>query len=122
MSARVISLLALWTLCEASGQIMFKRGVDALDAGGAHFGFKAFGRALRSPAIWGGILVHGIEFAVWIEILGLLPLTVAFPLESVSYVVVLMATRVFLREVIPTRRWIGVGLICAGIAVLGVTS
>lgn len=122
MSLEVLLLLSTWTLCEVLGQILFKRGVDDLDAGEAHFGLKTFRAALRSPAIWGGVLIHGVEFGVWIEILGRLPLSVAFPLESVSYVTVLVATRLFLREVVPVRRWIGVGLICAGITVIGVTS
>lgn len=122
MNLEVLQLLALWASCEATGQILFKRGVDALDAGEAHFGLRTFRRALRSPAIWGGVLVHGIEFVVWIEILGRLPLSIAFPLESVSYITVLVATRVVLRELVPARRWIGIGLICTGIAVLGVTS
>ncbi len=122
MSLTIVLLLALWAACEAAGQVMFKRGVDALVPGEAHFGFKTLSRALRSPTIWGGILVHVIEFGVWIEILGRLPLSIAFPLESVSFVVVLLATRVVLREVVPIRRWIGVGLICAGIVVLGVAA
>ena len=122
MSPEIFLLLALWTLCEAAGQIMFKRGVDVLEAGEAHFGLRTLRRALCSLTIWGGILVHVVEFGVWIEILGRLPLSIAFPLESVSYVVVLLATRVFLREVVPIRRWLGVGLICAGIVVLGVAS
>ena len=122
MSAEVFLLLALWTVCEAAGQVLFKRGVNALDAGDAHFGLKSLWGSLRSPAILGGVVIHGIEFGVWIEILGRLPLSIAFPLESVSYVTVLVATRVFLREVVPARRWTGVGLICAGIAVLGATS
>jgi drug/metabolite transporter (DMT)-like permease len=115
-------LLALWTSCEAAGQIMFKRGVDVLDVGEAHFGFKTLRWALRSPTIWGGVLLHVVEFGVWLEILGRLPLSIAFPLESVSYVVVLLATRTFLREIISVRRWLGVGLICAGIVVLGAIS
>lgn len=122
MTLQVFLLLALWTSCEAAGQIMFKRGVDVIGAGEAHFGFKTFRRALCSPTIWGGILVHMIEFGVWIEILGRLPLSIAFPLESVSYVVVLLATRVYLREFVPFRRWLGVALICAGIVVLGVVA
>ena len=122
MSPEVLVLLALWTSCETAGQIMFKRGVDVLDAREAHFGFRTLRRALCSPTIWGGVLVHVAEFGVWIEILGRLPLSIAFPLESVSYVVLLLATRVFLREVVPMRRWLGVGLICTGIVVLGVTS
>jgi multidrug transporter EmrE-like cation transporter len=101
---------------------MFKRGVDAVSAGEAHFGMRSLGLALRSPTVWGGILVHVVEFGVWIEILGRLPLSVAFPLESVSYVVVVVATRVLLGELVPARRWLGVGLICAGILALGASS
>jgi len=122
MNPHVALLLALWTICEATGQILFKHGIDAIDAGEAHFGMKTLRASLQSPAIWGGILVHAIEFALWIEILGHLPLSVAFPLESISYVTVLAATRLWLGEVVPTRRWIGVGLICAGIVILGAAS
>ena len=122
MNLELFLLLALWASCEAAGQIMFKRGVNVLEAGEAHFGFKTLRRALGSLTIWGGVLVHAVEFGVWIEILGRLPLSTAFPLESVSYVVVLDATRAFLSEIVPVRRWLGVGLICAGIVVLGVTS
>lgn len=122
MSAYVFFLLALWTSCEVVGQVLFKRGIDAIDAGEAQFGARTLRLALRSPAIWGGVLVHGVEFAVWIEILGHLPLSVAFPLESVSYVTVLLATRLYLKEAVPPRRWMGVALICAGIAVLGATA
>ncbi len=122
MSVEVVVLLALWTACEAAGQILFKQGVDALDAGEAHFGAASVYRSLRSPAILAGIAVHALEFGIWIEILGRLPLSIAFPLESISYVTVLVASRVLLREVIPPRRWLGVGFICAGIAVLGISS
>ena len=47
-----VLLLALWTLCEVAGQILFKRGVDAIDVGEGHFGVKSFIQALRSRPIW----------------------------------------------------------------------
>lgn len=119
MTPGLVLLLALWTACEAGGQVLFKHGMDALDTHEAQFGLRTLALALRSVPIWAGVLVHVFEFGLWIEILGRLPLSVAFPLESISYVSVLLATRVFLREAVPPRRWLGVGLICAGIAVLG---
>lgn len=112
----------MWTSCEVIGQVLFKRGIDSIDAGEAQFGPRTLRLALGSPAIWGGVLIHVVEFAVWIEILGHLPLSVAFPLESISFVTVLVATRVVLREAVPPRRWLGVGCICAGIVVLGMAS
>lgn len=119
MSVEIVLLLALWTACEAFGQVLFKRGMDSIDAGETRFGANTLGRALRSPSIWGGIAVHVIEFAIWIEILGRLPLSIAFPLEGISYVTVLVASRLLLRERVPARRWAGIALICAGIVVLG---
>lgn len=119
MNAEIAGLLALWSLCEVVGQVLFKLGVDGLGSDDVHFGVDSLARAVRSPAIWGGIALHVVEFFLWLEILGRLPLSIAFPLESISYVIVLLATRIFLREAISIRRWAGVGLICAGIAVLG---
>lgn len=115
-------LLALWTVTEVIGQILFKRGIDAVDTGEAQFGIATLRRVLGSATIWWGVAIHVVEFVVWILILGQLPLSIAFPLESISFVTVLLATRVVLREAIPARRWIGVGLICAGIVVLGASA
>ncbi len=123
MTVELILLLLLWTLCEALGQLLFKHGMDRLEEEGDEgFSLAILGRALRSPVIWAGIVVHAAEFAVWLEILGQTPLSVAFPLESISYVTVVGASRLILREAVPPRRWAGIGLIVAGIVVLGLSS
>ncbi len=119
MTVQIFALLCLWTACEGAGQILFKRGIDKLAPVREGEGLALLRGARASPEIWAGMGVHVVEFLLWIEILGRLPLSIAFPLESVSFVVVLAASRVFLREPVPRRRWLGVGLICAGIAVLG---
>ena len=122
MSAELFLLLGLWTVCEALGQLLFKHGMDRLEEGEEGFSARILGRALCSPVIWAGIVVHAAEFALWLEILGQAPLSIAFPLESVSYVAVVGASRLILREQVPPRRWAGIGLIIAGIAVLGLAS
>ncbi len=122
MTPELVLLLALWTASEVIGQVLFKRGIDAIDAGEAQFGFGTLRRALSSSTIWWGVAIHVVEFLVWIRILGQLPLSIAFPLESISYITVLLATRVYLKEAVPPRRWVGIGLICAGIAVLGASA
>ena len=122
MTVELVLLLGLWTVCEALGQLLFKHGLDRLEEGDEGFSLRILGRALRSPVIWAGIVVHFAEFAVWLEILGQAPLSVAFPLESISYVAVVGASRLILREHVPPRRWAGVGLIVAGIVVLGLSS
>ena len=122
MTVDLVLLLLLWTVCEALGQLLFKHGMDRLEESDEGFSLRILGRALASPVIWAGIVVHAAEFAVWLEILGKAPLSVAFPLESISYVAVVGASRLILGEHVSPRRWAGVGLIVAGIVVLGVAS
>jgi multidrug transporter EmrE-like cation transporter len=122
VTAELVLLLLLWTVCEALGQLLFKHGMDRLEEGGDGFSLRVLGRALGSPVIWAGIIVHAAEFAIWLEILGQAPLSVAFPLESISYVTVVGASRLILREHVPPRRWAGIGLIVTGIVILGAVS
>ena len=119
MSPAIWALLALWTGCEALGQLLFKLGVDRLSLNDDARGLEVLRQGLGSALLWAGIGVHVVEFGAWIAILGRLPLSTAFPLESISYVTVILASRLFLREKVSPRRWIGLGLMCSGIAVLG---
>jgi hypothetical protein len=48
----------------------------------------------------------------------LAPLSLAFPLASLSYCGVLLASRFVLGEAVSRRRWLGVGLITAGVAIV----
>jgi undecaprenyl phosphate-alpha-L-ara4N flippase subunit ArnE len=45
-------------------------------------------------------------------------LSVAYPLLSVAYLFVAVASILFLKETIGWQHWLGIGLICVGIALV----
>lgn len=77
-----------------------------------------------SMRFWGDMLVNwwfllcGLLFGgaslLWMYILKHFPLSVAYPLASLSYVIAMVFSVVFLHESVAWNRWFGVALIMAG--------
>lgn len=67
--------------------------------------------------VFSGVLL-GISLIAWLQVLHAVEVSVAYPILSLNYVLVLiLANRVF-GEVIPRERWIGVACIIVGVFVL----
>jgi len=63
-------------------------------------------------------LILGSSLIFWMLVLQTADVSVAYPLLSLNYVVVLVLARLLLNEHIPSRRWVGVLSIIAGVTVL----
>ncbi len=73
---------------------------------------------------WSGLLTNwwfmlcGILFAgayiLWMYVLRHYPLSMAYPMASMSYVMALVLAILFLHEIVAWNRWLGVALIMAG--------
>jgi len=123
MTLALIVLLALSVICDVSGQICFKHGVDNLPQGTGGFQFLDFWRsAVVAPWLWLGIAIYGLELVIWLNILARAPLSLAFPLGSLNFCGVVLASRLLLGERVPSRRWLGAGLITVGVAIVGATA
>ncbi|MBX5436618.1 MAG: EamA family transporter [Alicyclobacillaceae bacterium] len=98
-----------------SGQICFKWGL-APAAGRA--GANAVAAIALNPWIWTGLALYVVATAVWFYVLARAPLSVAYPLQSLSYLLGLFASRFVLHEPVPWTRWMGVCIILAGVALV----
>jgi multidrug transporter EmrE-like cation transporter len=111
-SARSIVFLSLTVLCTVSGQLLMKKGIPT-------------GSSLSLAGIAGNRLVLiGCSFYVaslwfWLNTLRLLPLSVAYPSASLSYLLVTFAAAIFLGEAVSLNKLIGVLLICGGVFFIG---
>jgi len=65
-----------------------------------------------------GILAHVGGLLVWLPLLALLPMSVALPLTSISYVSVSAMSKLMLEEKITWRRTLAVLIIIVGVAVI----
>nr|BAT30624.1 hypothetical protein [Aureimonas sp. AU4] len=111
-----LPVLCVTVMLDVVGQLLFKRGLD-----GSHEAIEdsLMCRVLGSPAILCGVLVYGAEFTAWLFVLSRLDLSEAFPIATLSYVGVVLASRFLLGEMIPPRRWIATVMIAAGAALVG---
>ena len=62
------------------------------------------------------VLLLGIAMLLWLRVLQLLPLSQAYPMLSLNFVLITLCARWFFHEYVDGRHWCGVVLIMSGIA------
>ncbi|MGE5538976.1 MAG: transporter [Gemmatimonas sp.] len=119
MTAAFLLLFAATVALDVVGQIWFKLGLMRLPPKQAHDHLGVFWkRVFSSPMLWAGIGAYALELILWLGVLANAPLSFVFPLASLSYVGVLVASRVILGEAVSPRRVAGALLITAGVALV----
>lgn len=78
-------------------------------------------RVAKEPFIWLGLALFGISAAVWIVVLSRTQLSFAYPFAALTYVIILLVDRIFLKVHQPGLRWAGVFLIVSGIVLISRT-
>ena len=118
MSFPVLAVLALTIGLDVVGQILFKLGLAEDEAAPET---ALWLKVAVNPRIWLGLAAYAVEFAAWLFVLSQIALNVAFPIASLSYCGIALASRFILHEGISNRRWIGTALIALGAAIVGAT-
>jgi drug/metabolite transporter (DMT)-like permease len=79
-------------------------------------------RAIAEPRLWIGLMLFGVSALFWLVVLSRLPLSVAYPVVGVSYVIVVALSRFMLHEHVPSLRWVGAVVVAIGIGIIGISS
>ena len=106
MTLESFSLLLAGVLLNASAQLLLKAGTNAMPLGP--------GLALE-PHILGGLACYAVSVVVWIIALSRVPVSVAYPMLSIGYVVNAIAAWQLLGEALSPLRIAGIGVIIAGV-------
>ncbi|TXL71243.1 transporter [Vineibacter terrae] len=117
MSALAICLFSATVVLDVLGQLLFKTGLLRLQAPTAQ-GWRFLGAIALSPAIVGGVLAYGLEAVLWLAALEHAPLSLLFPLASLSYCGVVVAGWLVLGEAVSPRRWLGTATITLGVVIV----
>lgn len=94
----------------ALGQVLFK--LSANHEPGQAWAF------LFSPIFIAAITIYGVATLSWIFALRQFPISVAYPMQALAIVVVLMISVVFFRESLSVVQWGGIGAILIGMLAL----
>lgn len=107
-------MLFLNIILLVSGQIVWKMGLE--QQGGIQL--SNIMSVLFSPLILLGILFYGLATGLWFIVLSKLPLSLAYPLQSLAYALGIVAAWYFFGESVPLNRWIGVAVIVVGAIII----
>ncbi len=118
MTGEVILLLGISIACDVFGQLAFKTGASRLVLADAVSLPVFLLRLARQPWLLAGIAIYAVELVVWIRVLAVVPLGIAFPIASLNILGIVLAGRMLLGESVSRRQWVGAALITAGVAII----
>jgi multidrug transporter EmrE-like cation transporter len=110
-------LILSGVLLNAAAQLFLKAGTNTLGI----VSFTAsdwFAQALRigfNPHILGGLFCYAFSLVVWIMALSRVPVSIAYPMLSIGYVVSAIAAYFLFGETLGSMRWLGIGFIVVGV-------
>jgi len=121
MSWMTWTLIVSGVMCNAAAQLLLKHATRPL----AHFSEFSMQTLMQSTAIllnsvffWGGMLCYATSVCVWIAALTKAPVSTAYPMLSLGYVVVAGVSALWLGEILSPAKVLGIALICAGVALV----
>ena len=120
--AGTIALALVSISLGAVGQFLLKVGVNRI--GGIAFKraelVSTVGKIATQPFIVVGILLFVLSMVIWLAVLSKMELSRAYPMVSISYVLVALMARYFLGEPLAWIRLIGIAVILVGVILVNV--
>ena len=117
MSAVTFALLMTGVLLNAAAQLLLKAGTNAV----GRFEFTAANilpvgmKLALEPHIAGGLACYVVSVAVWIVGLSRVPVSIAYPMLSVGYIVNALAAWYLFGESLTAQKLIGIAFIVCGV-------
>ncbi len=115
----IVMLMAI--TAGAVGDIFLTQGMKATGDISAMSLRQIIDTVLRALTNWRLILgtaMQAVYFGLWLAVLSWEDLSVALPLQALSYLVVAFLAQWFLGEHVSGMRWAGICLICVGVALV----
>jgi multidrug transporter EmrE-like cation transporter len=83
---------------------------------------KSIGILALSVPFWAGMMCYAFSVCVWLAALSKAPVSVAYPMLSMGYVVVAAVSAMWLGESLTMAKVLGIALICAGVVLVSRSS
>ena len=114
-----LSVAPVWLatiVLDTVGQLAFKSAAGIRVDGGTLRQWRAMA---SRPQLWLGISCYVLEFLAWTAFLSLVPLGRGVLLGSINIVAIMFAGRLLFHERLTRMRVLGIGLVAAGVSLVG---
>ena len=117
MTPLTFSLVMAGVLLNAAAQLLLKAGTNRV----GEFAFALDNvipigmRLAVNPFILGGLACYVVSVVVWIMALSRVPVSVAYPMLSVGYIVNAVAAWLLFGESLTAQKLVGIGFIVIGV-------
>ncbi len=118
MDWNAYGLLLIAILLGVVGQLLLKRGMSQHP----DFQVAQLLTLIGDPFVIGGFASYGFSTLLYFKVLASLDLSLAYPTVSLSYVLVILASKMLFKEQVSIARWLAVIVICIGVGLVGLGS
>jgi multidrug transporter EmrE-like cation transporter len=120
MNPVAFALIFTGVLLNASAQLLLKAGTNAVGHFEFHLGnvIPVGMKIAFQPYILGGMACYAISLVVWIMGLSRVPVSVAYPMLSIGYVVNAVVAYYWLGEPLAMQKMLGIGFIVVGVVLV----
>lgn len=117
MNAISFSLVLLGVLLNAAAQLLLKAGTNAVGHFEFHLGnlLPVGVKLALEPHILGGLACYVVSVVVWIMALSRVPVSVAYPMLSIGYVINAFVAWQWFGEALAAQKLLGIGFIVVGV-------
>lgn len=110
-----LALILLSVVSASTGQLLLKHGMQQAAARAGASGRPLAVATATTPWVWLGLAVFGISAVVWLAVLSRVSLSLAYPFNALSYLVILCASILVLHERANLLTWVGTALVIVGL-------
>jgi len=110
-----LALVLFAVLAASCGQLMLKHGMQLATARVRGSGGSLVVAAATKPWVLFGLMVFAVSAVAWLAALSKVPLSLAYPFNAVSYLVILTASILVLHERANVLTWVGTVLVVSGL-------
>ena len=120
MSSLSLVLILSGVLLNAVAQLLLKAGTNAV----GHFAFQTENilpvglKLALQPYILGGITCYVVSLVVWIMALSRVPVSIAYPMLSIGYVINAFIAYHWFGEPLSAQKLLGIGFIILGVVLV----
>ena len=117
MTPIAFALVLTGVLLNAAAQLLLKAGTNAV----GHFDFSLHNivpiglKIAAQPPIIGGLACYAVSVVVWIMALSRVPVSIAYPMLPIGYVVNALLAHYWFGEILAMQKMLGIGFIIIGV-------